>query len=206
MLFVQDPTGLKIRDLSGWVFIQRFRRNPLLSSLSSWGQSSVLCSLRTKVPISLLAIAWGSSPLLGAFCGVCMRLLSSSETSLWCWNPSLALNFSDFPFCYQLEKNLCFYRVMWLDCVCAKSLQSCPALCYPMRCSLPGFSVHGIFQARRLELPFPTPGDLPDPEINPSLLCFLHWEVGSLPLAPPGKPVNVIYHLPEHGIRVGLLP
>ena len=75
-----------------------------------------------------------------------------------------------------------------------------------MRCSLPGFSVHGIFQARRLELAFPTPGDIPDPEINPSLLCFLHWEVDSLPLVPPGKPVNVIYHLPEHGIRVGLLP
>ena len=29
--------------------------------------------------------------------------------------------------------------------------QSCPTLCYPMDCSLPGFSVHGIFQARLLE-------------------------------------------------------
>ena len=29
--------------------------------------------------------------------------------------------------------------------------QSCPTLCYPMDCSLPGFSVHGIFQARVLE-------------------------------------------------------
>ena len=33
----------------------------------------------------------------------------------------------------------------------AKSLQSCPTLCDPMDCSLPGFSVHGIFQARTLE-------------------------------------------------------
>ena len=32
-----------------------------------------------------------------------------------------------------------------------------------MDCSLPGSSVHGIFQARILEvLPFPAPGDLPD--------------------------------------------
>ena len=29
--------------------------------------------------------------------------------------------------------------------------QSCPTLCSPMDCSLPGFSVHGIFQARVLE-------------------------------------------------------
>ena len=33
----------------------------------------------------------------------------------------------------------------------AKSLQSCPTLCDPMDCSLPGFSFHGIFQARILE-------------------------------------------------------
>ena len=29
--------------------------------------------------------------------------------------------------------------------------QSCLTLCDPMDCSLPGFSVHGIFQARILE-------------------------------------------------------
>ena len=29
--------------------------------------------------------------------------------------------------------------------------QSCPTLCDPMDCSLPGYSVHGIFQARELE-------------------------------------------------------
>ena len=33
----------------------------------------------------------------------------------------------------------------------AKSLQSCPTPSYPMDCSLPGSSVHGIFQARVLE-------------------------------------------------------
>ena len=32
-----------------------------------------------------------------------------------------------------------------------KSLQSCPTLCDPMDCSPPGFSVHGIHQARTLE-------------------------------------------------------
>ena len=33
----------------------------------------------------------------------------------------------------------------------AKSLQSCPTLTDPVDCSLPGFAVHGIFQARVLE-------------------------------------------------------
>ena len=42
-----------------------------------------------------------------------------------------------------------------LQCMKVKSesevAQSCPTLCYPMDCSLPGSSVHGIFQARVLE-------------------------------------------------------
>ena len=33
----------------------------------------------------------------------------------------------------------------------AKSLQSCPTLCDPMDYSPPGFSVHGILQARTLD-------------------------------------------------------
>ena len=36
-------------------------------------------------------------------------------------------------------------------CVYAKLLQSCPTLCDPMDCSLPGSSIHGILQARILE-------------------------------------------------------
>ena len=42
-----------------------------------------------------------------------------------------------------------------LQCMKVKSesevVQSCPTLCDPMDCSLPGSSVHGIFQARVLE-------------------------------------------------------
>ena len=33
----------------------------------------------------------------------------------------------------------------------AKSLQSCPTPSDPMECSLPGSSIHGIFQARVLQ-------------------------------------------------------
>ena len=42
-------------------------------------------------------------------------------------------------------------RVFQVPAAAAKSLQSCPTLCDPMDCSLPGFSVHGILQARTLE-------------------------------------------------------
>ena len=45
--------------------------------------------------------------------------------------------------------------------------QSCLTLCGPMDCSPPGSSVHGILQAEILEwLPFPSPGDLPDPGLK----------------------------------------
>ena len=43
--------------------------------------------------------------------------------------------------------------------------------------SLPGSSVHGISQEEYWRrLPFPFPGDLPDPEIKPYLLCHLQWQ------------------------------
>ena len=53
--------------------------------------------------------------------------------------------------------------------------------------SLPGSSVHGIFQVRSCSgLPFPTPGDLPDPGVKlgcPSLAG------GFFTTEPPGKPL-----------------
>ena len=55
-----------------------------------------------------------------------------------------------FPSCFLSgTKRLHLYEVP--ACVSPKSLQSCPTLCDPMACSLPGSSVHGILQARILE-------------------------------------------------------
>ena len=49
------------------------------------------------------------------------------------------------------------------DCVCVHT-QSCPALCKVIDYSPPGFSVHeSSKQEYWSRLPFPTPGDLPDP-------------------------------------------
>ena len=66
--------------------------------------------------------------------------------------------------------------------------QSCPALCdtmYPVRLLCPWASpgkktrvgCHALLQGI-----FSTQG------LNPGLLCLLYWQVGSLPLVPPGKP------------------
>ena len=48
---------------------------------------------------------------------------------------------------------ICIYIYLYIrdHFVHAQSLQSCPTLCYPMDCSPPGSSVHGILHARILE-------------------------------------------------------
>ena len=76
----------------------------------------------------------------------------------------------------------------------AKSLQSCPILCDPVDCSPP-----------RLLCPWDSPGKNTEVRChallqgifltqgsNPCLLRLLHWEVSSLPLVPPGKPIDNI--------------
>ena len=75
---------------------------------------------------------------------------------------------------------------LWTVCMCAKSLQLCPTLFDTMDCTAwllcpwdsPGrnteVSCHFFLQGI-----FPTQG------LNPHLLCLLHWQVGSLPPAPP---------------------
>ena len=72
--------------------------------------------------------------------------------------------------------------------------QSCLTLCDLMDCSPADSSVHWILQARILELPFPPPGDLPNPGIkhgSPAL------QADSLPSEPP---VNHIFMFIEYFI------
>ena len=69
-----------------------------------------------------------------------------------------------------------------------KSLLSCWTPCDLKDCSLPGFSIHRILQARCWsELPSPPPGNFPDPGVKPATLMSPAL-ASSLPLAPPGKP------------------
>ena len=64
-----------------------------------------------------------------------------------------------------------------------------------MDCNLPGSSVHGILQERILEwLPFPTPGELPDPGIEPASPMPPALHADSLLTEPSGKlKITMIY-------------
>ena len=64
--------------------------------------------------------------------------------------------------------------------------QSCLTLCDPMDCSLPSFSVHRFSRQEYWSgLPFPSPGDLPHPGIEPRSLAL---QADALPSELPGKP------------------
>ena len=69
--------------------------------------------------------------------------------------------------------------------------QSYPALCNPIDCSPPGFSVHGIFQARILEwVAMPSaPGYLPYSKIKPTSPVSPAFGEDSLLTEPSVKPV-----------------
>ena len=59
-----------------------------------------------------------------------------------------------------------------------------------MDCSLLGSAAHRISQVRILERDtIFYCRDLPDLGIEP-LLCLLHWQAGSVPLMPAGKPLD----------------
>ena len=70
----------------------------------------------------------------------------------------------------------------------ARLIQVCLTLCDPMDCSLTGFSVHGILQARILEWAALLQGIFLSQGSHLHLLWLHHWQADSLPLAPPGKP------------------
>ena len=66
-----------------------------------------------------------------------------------------------------------------------KVAQSCQTLCDPM-----DYTVHGILQARILEwVASPSPGDLPNPGIEPRSPAL---QADSLPDEPPGKPTIIV--------------
>ena len=85
----------------------------------------------------------------------------------------------------QLHILMCVYIGM---CVC--QVASVMSVSDHMDCSPPGSSVHGDSPGKNTEVDchallqgiFLTQG------LNPGLLYLLHWQVGSLPLVPPGKP------------------
>ena len=68
--------------------------------------------------------------------------------------------------------------------------QAYPTLCSSMYCiACQAHSVHGLSKHEYWSrLPFPTPGELPNPEIKPLSVASPALQTDSLPLAPPEKP------------------
>ena len=63
--------------------------------------------------------------------------------------------------------------------------------CDPIDCSPPGPSIHGILQARILEwVAIPSPGDLPDPGIEPKSPALAG---GFFTTETPEKPISLFY-------------
>ena len=80
-------------------------------------------------------------------------------------------------------------------CVCAQSFQSCLTL---QPCGLQPAKVLYPWDSpgknTGVGCRCPSPGDLADPRIEPAfLLQLLHWQMGSLPLVPPGKSPDKVY-------------
>ena len=74
-------------------------------------------------------------------------------------------------------------------CAHAQSLQSCQlfATLWSIARQAP-LSMKFSRQEYWSRLPCPPPGIVPTQGSKQNLLCLLHWQEGSLPLAPPGKP------------------
>ena len=81
--------------------------------------------------------------------------------------------------CYTVDSWLLTLNIAVCICVRAQSLQSCPAFCDPMDCSLPGSSVHGILQAGILEwvvMPSSRESSQPrDQTHNSYISCIGRW-------------------------------
>ena len=83
---------------------------------------------------------------------------------------------------------LCLWSKVEIE-VLSEVAQLCQTLCDPVDCSLSGCSVHGILQSRILEwVAIPSPGDLPNPGIEPRSPTL---QADALPSEPPGKPRSI---------------
>ena len=126
--------------------------------------------------------------LAGSFTLSCQRRLSAS-TGIMSNHPTDVLS-------KKLEQNQLYGEVINKettqpkDFLCgAKSLQLCLILCDPMACRPPVSSVHGDSPGKNTGVGCHAilQGILLTQGSKMHLLFLLHWQAGSLPLAPPGK-------------------
>ena len=89
-------------------------------------------------------------------------------------------------------------------CLCAKSIQSCPTLCEPMRLysSLGSLCMGFSRQESWSGLPFPSQGDLLDPGVLPRSLMSLALAGRFFTTDPSGKPLQPFAAVCTEGVGV----
>ena len=129
-------------------------------------------------------------PMSSSNCCFLTCIQISQEAGQVAWYSHLFQNFPQFVVIHTVKGKTLFVIIIMPACMSAKSFQLCTILYDPKDCSPPGSSVHGILKGRLLEwVAMPSSKGSSDPGIEPGLLCLLHWQAGSLPLEPPGKPL-----------------
>ena len=107
--------------------------------------------------------------------------------------------------CAFLKLGMMFYFVWHCVCVCTGHFRVFATLTVP--CQAPP-SMGFPRQEPWSRLPFSSPGDFPNPGTEPTLLYLLHWQVDSLPLVLPGKPIWHYQHLTKwdsHSVKASWL-
>ena len=126
--------------------------------------------------------------LAGSFTLICQRRLSAS-TGIMSNHPTDVLS-------KKLKQKQLYGEVINKEITqpkdflcCAKSLQLCLTLCGPMACRPPVSSVHGDSPGKNTGVGCHAllQGILLTQELKMHLLFLLHWQAGSLPLAPLGN-------------------
>ena len=169
-LFKNFQQLVVIHRIKGFSIINEAEADVFLGSLA-FSMIQWILAIWSLVPLPFLNTAW----------------ISGSSWLMYCWSLAWRILRKYIKNCYFelivhfIPGNMHMYSV--------PSVMSNPL--WPHGLSLPCSSVHGDSPGKNtgvccralLQGIFPIQGS------NRHLLCLLHWQVGSLPLTPPGKPL-----------------
>ena len=198
-LHIQSPWQAILKGKAFFVFHSK----QFCVSMCIWPQN-LWGPMRTNGRVSI-RWEWHSKPSMHGPLpeGICLVHYLGSSTQFHCfggckgYSPKPPSNAPDSSFFFwgggptiQLSFDTVCPETTWdtLDmghgCVCSVVSDSL----WPMDCS-PQAPLSMEFFKQEYWFPFLSPGIFPNQRWNPSVLCLLHWQVGSLPAEPPGKPV-----------------
>ena len=167
------------------MLIVSFWETSLVVKNPSFGAEEMgyMAGQRTKTPLSRvspLSPDWATSPLGGSDVQSRLRTTALEQPGTSC--PQAQLQGCGQEGTHSI---ICNWgkTAYWGALVSSDSLQLHQTIALQAPLSL-GFSRQEYWSG----LPCPLPGDLPNPGIKLMSLSLVHWQVGSLPLVPPGKP------------------